>query len=95
MSTDTSRQPSTPSTTSAPDPQPARTDDLLASGADAQDGARGYTNQAEPKTLQTGMEGIAESTIKQGKRQGESGKPAVITETLPDNPDQVRSKQDS
>ena len=88
MSTDTNKQPP------SPDAQPARTDDLLASGAEAQDGAHGYTNQADPQALQTGMEGIAESTIKQGNRQGNSHQPGVTKETLPDNPGQVRSKQE-
>ena len=41
-----------PQTTIVPDStQPARTDDLLASGADTADGARGFTDQADRKSV--------------------------------------------
>jgi len=80
-----------PQTTIVPDStQPARTDDLLASGADTADGARGFTDQADPSTLQTGMEGIAGAAV-QGNRQSAS-QPGAATGTVQDNPGQVRTK---
>lgn len=75
--------------------QNARTDDLLASGADTKDGARGFDSKADPQTLQTGMEGIAEATNQQGNRQSESNKSAATSQTLPDNPGQMRNEQKS
>ena len=75
--------------------QSARTDDLLASGADPEDGARGYDSKADPQTLQTGMEGIADANKPQGNHQSESNKPAATNQTLPDNPGHLRNEQKS
>lgn len=86
MTNDTTKPPETPANPGAQ--QSARTDDLLASGADSKDGARGFDSKADPQTLQTGMEGIAGATDKQGNRQSESHKPAATSQTLPDNPGQ-------
>lgn len=70
---------------------PARTDDLLASGADSKDGARGFADQADPSTLQTGMEGIAGATDQEG---GKSAmRSGVATETVQDNPGREDNKQ--
>lgn len=86
MTTDTNKP---AATTVKPDPQQsARTDDLLASGADSKDGARGFDSEGDPKTLQTGMEGIAEATNAQGNGQSESNKSGATSQTLPDNPGQ-------
>ena len=46
-----------------------RTDDLLASGADSKDGAQGYSHEAPPESLKTGMEGITKKTTSQGNKQ--------------------------
>jgi hypothetical protein len=83
MTLDSSKQ---PQTSIVPDStQPARTDDLLASGAGIEDGARGFADQADPSTLQTGMEGIAGATTQVGGKQ--SGQPGPATpETVQDNP---------
>ena len=78
----------TPTTPAQP---PARTDDLLASGADAQDGARGFEGTADPQGLQTGMEGIAGATVEQPEKPTDS-RPAV-TQTVQDNQGQVRNEQ--
>lgn len=75
--------------------QTARTDDLLASGANAEDGARGFGADAEPEALQTGMEGIAGTTTQQGNRQSESHITGTTNQTLPDNDSQVGNKQGS
>jgi hypothetical protein len=77
-----------PQTSIVPDsPQPARTDDLLASGADSKDGARGFADQADPSTLQTGMEGIAGVTTQGGEKPaGQFGTPTPVT--VQDNPGQ-------
>jgi len=64
----------------------ARTDDLLAGGAEIQDGARGFESKADPQALQTGMEGIAGASNTQGNRQSESHNTAPTKDTLPDNP---------
>lgn len=73
-------------------PQEARTDDLLASGAEAGDGARGFEGQADPQSLQTGMEGIAGATVRQGTPATDSQEPAR-TETVQDNPGSARNRQ--
>lgn len=65
--------------------QQARTDDLLASGAGAEDGAEGFSADAKPEALQTGMEGIAGTTTQQGNRQSESHIAGTTNQTLPDN----------
>jgi hypothetical protein len=85
MTSDTSKQ---PQTSIVPDStQPARTDDLLASGASSKDGARGFADQADPSTLQTGMEGIAGATTQDGvKPSGQTG--PVTPETVQDKPGQ-------
>lgn len=88
MTIDSSKQ---PQTTSA---QPARTDDLLASGADSADGARGFGGTTSPDALQTGMEGIAGATV-QGNRQSDSSSASPNNQTVQDNPGQVRNKQGS
>jgi len=84
-----------PQTTMIPGAQqPARTDDLLASGADSKDGARGFADQADPATLQTGMEGIAGATVPGNEQR--DGRPAITTTgTVQDIPGQERSKQGS
>lgn len=67
-----------PQTTALPDSQEsARTDDLLASGAETEDGARGFEGQAAPQNLQTGMEGIAGATVQQGNRQSDDATPGA------------------
>lgn len=71
---------------------PARTDDLLAGGAEPQDGARGFDGKAHPGSLQTGMEGIAGTTARKEKNQTGS-RISGVSETLQDNPGQVRDKQ--
>lgn len=82
-----------PQTTIVPDAtQPARTDDLLASGADRQDGARGFEGTAAPEALQTGMEGIAGATV-QGNAQSDTR--SATPQTVQDNAGQVRNKQGS
>ncbi|WP_332848815.1 hypothetical protein [Massilia sp. S19_KUP03_FR1] len=68
----------------------ARTDDLLVSGPDAKDGARGFTGNADPQALQTGMEGIAAAS--HPNRQSDNDQPAPITKTLPDNQSPTRNK---
>lgn len=68
----------------------ARTDDLLASGAEAKDGARGFDTPADPGQLQTGMEGIDAATPAQGD-QNKQGDVGATTSTLPDNVGQRRS----
>lgn len=93
MTNDATKQPPRPAT---PDSQQsARTDDLLASGADSKDGALGFDSKADPETLQTGMEGIAGATKPQGNRQSESNNLSATNQTLPDNPGQLRSAQKS
>jgi hypothetical protein len=67
--------------------QSARTDDLLVSGADEQDGARGFDSKADPQALQTGMEGIAHPN-----RQSADKEPGANKQTLPENPGQSRNK---
>ena len=92
MTIDSSKQPQTTSTLG--NAQSARTDDLLASGADSKDGARGFVGQTNPEALQTGMEGIAGATVQGNSQSG--AQPAVTnTATLQDNPGQVRNKQGS
>ena len=92
MTIDSSKQ---PQTTSIPaNAAPARTDDLLASGADSKDGARGFGDQADPASLQTGMEGIAGATV-QGNAQSAAQPAITTTGTVQDNPGQVRNKQGS
>lgn len=49
----------------------ARTDDLLASGAESKDGARGFTDQSTAAPLTTGMEGIADSATDKGNGKSE------------------------
>jgi hypothetical protein len=93
MTNDTSK-----SSANQPNPgaqQSARTDDLLASGADSADGARGFDSKADPQALQTGMEGIAEATSSQGNRQSDSHNSTAASQTLPDNQGQLRSEQKS
>lgn len=89
MTIDSSKQPQTtivPAST-----QPARTDDLLASGADGKDGARGFTDQADPSSLQTGMEGIAGATTHEHGNSTDQADGSV-TQTVQDNPGQQRNK---
>lgn len=73
----------------------ARTDDLLASGADSKDGAKGFVNKSDAAPLQTGMEGIAEATGSQGNQQSDSQDQNVHKQTLTENPGQMRNKQGS
>lgn len=73
----------------------ARTDDLLASGADSKDGAKGFVNKSNAAPLQTGMEGIADATGSQGNRQSDSQDQNLQKQTLTDNPGQMRNKQES
>ena len=73
----------------------ARTDDLLASGADSKDGAKGFVNKSDAASLQTGMEGIANATGSQGNCQSDSQDQDVKKQTLPENPGQVRNKHES
>ncbi len=75
--------------------QNARTDDLLASGADPEDGALGFDSKADPQALQTGMEGIAGANQTPGNRQSESNKPDATNQTLPDNLGHLRNEQKS
>ena len=83
-------QPITPPTATQ---SAARTDDLLASGAEPEDGAQGFDRDANPETLQTGMEGIAGTTA--GKRRAPTGSnQSGISGTVQDNPGQVRGKPD-
>lgn len=90
MTIDSSKQ---PQTTIVPDAgQPARTDDLLASGADSADGARGFGGNVQPEALQTGMEGIAGATV-HGNEQSARPAPAGTNQTVQDNAGQVRNKQ--
>jgi hypothetical protein len=85
MTFDSSKQ---PQTSIVPDStQPARTDDLLASGAGSKDGARGFADQADPSTLQTGMEEIAGATTQEGGKQSSQPGPAT-PETVQGNPGQ-------
>jgi len=93
MTTDTTQPAATPAPPDAQ--QRARTDDLLASGAERNDGARGFDSKADPQTLQTGMEGIAEATNTQGNRQSDGHKPETSRQTLPDNPGQLHNEQKS
>jgi hypothetical protein len=74
--------------------QSARTDDLLASGPDSKDGARGFGGTAAPEALQTGMEGIAQASV-QGNKQSDSHSSQATSQTVPDNPGQVRGKQEN
>jgi hypothetical protein len=74
-------------------PTAARTDDLLASGADEKGGARGFEGQSTPEALQTGMEGIADATNAQKTVQTDS-QASRMDETVQDKPGQVRDKQD-
>ena len=67
--------------------QSARTDDLLVSGTDEQDGTRGFDSKADPQALQTGMEGIVHPN-----RQSADAEPAANKQTLPENPGQSRNK---
>lgn len=67
--------------------QSARTDDLLVSSTDEQDGARGFDSKADPQALQTGMEGIVHPN-----RQSADAEPAANKQTLPENPGQSRNK---
>jgi hypothetical protein len=82
----TTSKTTTPASTGASSQQAARTDDLLSSGADRSDGARGFDNDAGAEALKTGMENIA--TGSQGNRQSDS-------QTLPEQPGQVRNQQKS
>jgi hypothetical protein len=91
MTIDSSKSPQTTAVPGAL--QPARTDDLLASGADAGDGARGFGGTA-PEALQTGMEGIAGATV-QGSEQSATPLPAGTYQTVQDNAGQVHNKQGS
>lgn len=90
-SKDANEQPQTTTGTQ----QSARTDDLLASGAESRDGAQGFEGKAGPDALQTGMEGIAGATVGKGNRQSGSPVPDPANQTLPDNAGQVRNKQGS
>ena len=72
--------------------QSARTDDLLVGGADAEDGARGFTGKADPQDLQTGMEGIADAAVSEGNRQSDHDQVATTRTTLPDNAQSTRNK---
>jgi hypothetical protein len=74
-------------------PATARTDDLLASSADAKGGARGFEGDAAPEALQTGMEGIAQATGAQKTSQTDT-QASDITQTVQDKPGQVRDKKD-
>jgi hypothetical protein len=92
MSND-SGNPATPSTTPG-NSQSARTDDLLASGADREDGARGFGGAVGPEAIKTGMEGIAQAAV-QGNRQSDKDSSTADNQTVQDNPGQVRNKQES
>ncbi|MDQ2819658.1 MAG: hypothetical protein M3Y65_04565 [Pseudomonadota bacterium] len=50
----------------------ARTDDLLASGAESKDGAKGFTNPSTAAPLITGMEGISDAATDKGNRQSDT-----------------------
>lgn len=73
----------------------ARTDDLLASGADSKDGAQGFGNKSTAGTLKTGMEGIPNATSGQGNKQSDSQEANQQNQTLTDNPGQLQNKQAS
>lgn len=82
----------TPVSTSTPANQNvARTDDLLASGAERHDGARGFDGKSDPGALRTGMEGIADATASDNNKQTDGNK-NIPSETVQDNPGQVRNK---
>jgi hypothetical protein len=72
-----------------------RTDDLLASGAESADGARGFGGKDRAAPLQTGMEGIKNATAGQGNWQSDSQGESGQKQTLPDNPGRLRNKQES
>jgi hypothetical protein len=91
MTADANKQPPVPPADTGAR-QSARTDDLLASGADAKDGARGFDSNADPHTLQTGMEGIADAAASQGNRQSDRAETAAQQQTLADKPGQARNK---
>jgi len=74
-------------------PAAARTDDLLASSADVQGGARGFEGQSTPDALQTGMEGIADATNAQ-KINTTDSQALDAKQTVQDKPGQVRDKND-
>lgn len=74
---------------------PARTDDLLASGAGREDGARGFDNDTGAESLETGMEGIATTTVGKGNLQSDSQESTGDTQTLTDKPGQLRNRQGS
>lgn len=74
-------------------PAAARTDDLLASSADAKGGARGFEGRATPEALQTGMEGIARATSEKKSNITDS-QASGTQQTVQDKPGQVRDKKD-
>lgn len=74
-------------------PNAARTDDLLASSADAKGGARGFEGDTAPEALQTGMEGIADATGAQKKPPTDS-QASGTGQTVQDTAGQVRDKKD-
>jgi hypothetical protein len=74
-------------------PNAARTDDLLASSADAKGGARGFEGDTAPEALQTGMEGIADATEAQ-KTPPTDSQVAGTGQTVQDAAGQVRDKKD-
>lgn len=92
MTTDSDKQAGT--TANPGNSQSTRTDDLLASGADGKDGARGFGGTAAPEALQTGMEGIAQATV-QGNKQSNSHSSPADSQTVQDNPGEVRARQES
>jgi hypothetical protein len=73
-------------------PGAARTDDLLASSADARGGAQGFEAKATPDALQTGMEGIAPTGTQQVHQTDSQATPT--NETVQDKPGQVRNSQE-
>ena len=75
-----------------PTQSPARTDDLLASGAESKDGARGFENNPTAAPLKTGMEGIGD-TAGGGDRQADTQDATPQPDTFADNPDQLPNKQ--
>lgn len=90
MSNPASKQPADQSATPGVQ-DTARTDDLLASGADAKDGARGFDAKAGPQALQTGMEGIAQ-VASEGQRDSALTQPATGAENGDNNAGQGRSQ---
>jgi hypothetical protein len=89
----TKKEPPMTTNDNSQSPAVARTDDLLATSADAKGGARGFEAQSTPETLQTGMEGIADATSAQ-KSNSTDSQASGITQTVQDKPGQVRDRKD-